>query len=284
MGRESPIRAFAQKAGWVTAWQGRMEEPELLPLAELFRKNGYLPIKRLFDPALIDALHAEFERQFGELGTLEGRSGSFKNVGNRRLMLPVKLEGPFLDPALYANPHLAALLGALLGPDYLIDNFTCVIALPGAGAQRLHADHPDLFPERADLRERLDPYSITLAIPLVDLDPATGTTLVFPGSHRGPPDDSPALPYLARGGCFLMDYRLKHHGTENGSPAARPIVYIVYARSWFTDAANFRRWPRINVDLAGLASIPEAQRPLFRRLAAKGAFDRTEAELLGPPD
>ena len=254
----------------------------MLPLAELFRKNGYLAIKRLFDPALIDALRGEFERQFGALAALEGRSATFKNVGERRLMLPVKLEGRFLDPALYANPHLTALLGALLGRDHLIDNFTCVTALPGAGAQRLHADHPDLFPESAELRERLGPYSITVAIPLVDLTPETGTTRVFPGSHRGPAGDNPALPYVARGGCFLMDYRLRHHGTENGSPGQRPIVYIVYARPWFTDANNFRRWPRINIDGADLASIPDAHRPLFRRLAAKGAFDRTEAELLGP--
>jgi ectoine hydroxylase-related dioxygenase (phytanoyl-CoA dioxygenase family) len=253
----------------------------LLPLAEIFRDKGYLPIKRIFDPALIADLHAEYERQFGELSALEGRSSVFKNVGERRLMLPVKLIGPFLDPALYANRHLTALLGALLGGDFLIDNFTCVSALAGAGDQRLHADHPDLFPENAGLRERLGPYSITVAVPLVDLTPQTGTTCVFPGSHVAPRGE-PALPYVARGGCFLMDYRLRHHGTANASPGQRPIVYIVYSRPWFTDAANFKRWPRINIAADDLASIPEAHRPLFRRLAVKGAVDRTEAELLGP--
>jgi hypothetical protein len=60
---------------------------------------------------------------------------------------------------------------------------------------------------------------------------------------------------------------------------ARPLIYIGYVRPWFTDTINFRKQARINIDPADLPKIPEAYRPLFRRIAAKGGIDRSEVEL-----
>ena len=38
---------------------------------------------------------------------------------------------------------------------------------------------------------------------------------------------------------LMVDYRLAHCGTKNPSQVPRPILYLVYARKWFTDAENF---------------------------------------------
>ena len=76
-----------------------------------------------------------------------------------------------------------------------------------------------------------------------------------------------------------MDYRIWHQGTENRSDGERPLIYIIYARPWFIDIINYGDRPRIDIDAADLATVPEAHRPLFRRLGARGSFDRAQSEL-----
>ena len=249
-----------------------------MSFADQFAAEGWLKIGKLFDPAFIDELNREFESQYEALTTHHGGHRGYINVGDERMMLSVRLTGPFLDPRLYANPLLIHILQQLLGSDFLIDNFTCVIALAGAGEQHLHRDHPLLFSNAPGLA----PYAITVVIPLVDLTPETGTTRLFPGTNHDKAAVDEVLPYLSRGECFLMDYRIEHQGMPNASGKRRPILYIVYTRPWFIDIVNMRRQPRINIDHADIASIPVEHRPLFRRLAAKGAVDLSEKELFPP--
>jgi hypothetical protein len=239
--------------------------------AATFARDGYLVIDRLFDPALIDAVREEYERQFGDLS--EDRLPSHLNVGDRRVQLPIALQGPLLDPMLGAHPLLMRMLESLLGRDFLIDNATVVVALPGAQDQSLHRDHHELFPGAAESGEGLGAYAITVSIPLVDLTAETGSTKLFTGSHRtkagsGKPQtlSDAEMPYMAKGGCYLMDYRLWHHGTANRSPDPRPILYLVYSRPWFTDMLNFADMPRLQVANDELMNVPAGQRRLFRRL------------------
>lgn len=242
--------------------------------AENFTRNGYLVIDRLFEPPLIDAVREEYERQFGDLS--EDSLPPHLSVGDRRVQLPIRLQGPLLDPMLSGHPLLMRMLESLLGRDFLIDNVTCVVALPGAQGQSLHRDHHELFPGAAESGENLDAYAITVSIPLVDLTPETGSTKIFAGSHRakagsdGEPEalGEGEIPYVAMGGCYLMDYRLWHHGTANRSPDPRPILYLVYSRPWFTDMLNFAEVPRLQVGRDDLLAMPAAQRRLFRRVAA----------------
>lgn len=246
---------------------------------ERYSNEGWLQIDGLFDPAFVDELRQEFDRQYDALTAPKGNHRGYIRVGDERMMLSVGLRGAFLRSELYAHPLLLRILSQFLGDDHLIDSMTCVVALPGAGEQRLHRDHGELFEDGGELSAQLPPYAVTVVIPLVDLTPETGTTRVYPGTHRGGEPDNAHLPYVSRGGCFLMDYRLKHQGTPNRSSDRRPVIYTVYSRPWFTDMKNFRRQPRINVDPADLHSIPKEHWALFRRLAAKGAIDLSEKEL-----
>lgn len=257
-----------------------------MSFVEQFRETGCLTLTRLFDPELIEAIGEQVMGQFsGPLDQLPPHL----NVGHRRAQLPVTLEGRLLDQTLYAHPLLLRMLSALIGGDMVIDNITCVVAFPGAEDQDFHRDHPDLFPEWPTTSASIPPFSITVAIPLVDLTPETGTTKLYPGSallsqdeaQRTLPTAPAELPYIERGGCFLMDYRLWHQGTANRSANPRPVLYLVYARPWFTDIANFRKHARIMLARDDVARIAEEHRTLFRRLAAKGGFDQTERELLG---
>ncbi len=183
---------------------------------------------------------------------------------------------------------MLAMLAPLLGKDMLIDSLTCVTALPGARDQGLHRDHGSLFEDGIAANQSLPPYAITVAVPLVDLTKETGTTRLYPGSHRlprgvdgeAPPLGEGELPLVARGGCYLMDYRLWHQGTENRTRRPRPVLYLIYARHWFIDLENFGLQPRLNIDRAVLAGIAPEHRPLFRRLAGQGGFDLSLQALL----
>lgn len=251
--------------------------------------DGCLVFEKLFDPALIDRAHDEYERQYRAFD--EDELPLHMNVGDRRLHLPIALTRALLDPLLYANPLLMMALGSIFGEPYLIDNATVVTALPGAQPQRFHRDHPGLFDEQAGLAVTLPPYAVTLAIPLIDLDETTGTTELYPGSMAlrldeagGFPEFCKAtLPYVKRGGCFLMDYRLWHRGLANGSQRPRPILYLIYTREWFTDVRNFKKHARLLVSRDDVETIPIEHRPLFRRLAGKGLLDATIKELNAEP-
>ena len=256
-----------------------------MSFVEQFERDNFLVIDRLFDPALIDAAAAEVHGQFTDLDA-EALPPHLR-VGPRRIQLPVQLKGALLEPALYANPLLLRMLEPLLGRKFLIDSFTCVVAFPGAPEQRLHRDHDDLFMDRQELRERLAPYAITVTIPLIDFTEDTGATRLFAGSQAlgGPAVDEQLaeaegkLSYVKRGGCYLMDYRLIHRGTANRSDRMRPMLSLIYARPWFTDAENFNAHPRITIARDDVARIPAEHRPLFRRLAAQGAIDCTQQQL-----
>jgi hypothetical protein len=257
--------------------------------AEPFARDGCLVIDRLFDQALIEAAHAEYQRQFPDLLS---QPPPHLRVGHRRLQLPMEIRGPVADGMLSGHPLLIALLVKLLGPDLAIDSLACVVALPGARAQHLHRDHPQLFAQAETVDQVLPPFAITVAIPLIDLTPETGTTLLHPGSQRMPPRSeggAPDLPaplpaFVNRGGCYLMDYGLWHQGMANSSDAPRPIIYIVYARSWFTDGStNYQQHERLKVSAETLMAMPLQHRRLFRRAASKGVHDLTQAELLGEP-
>lgn len=256
-----------------------------MPIDQTFRDDGCLTFARMFDPALIDAVRAEYDAQYGDLQSAV--LPPHLKVGKGRLQLPIRLSGALFDPALWANPLLSALLSAWLGSDFLIDNISCVTALAGAADQRLHRDHFHPFPEIPELHAMVPSFAITLAIPLVDLSPDTGATELFPGSHRGDTrtDDEIAagpsvVPYVARGGCYVMDYRLLNRGTANRTGSARPVLYIIYSRPWFTDCVNLSGIPHIAIDRSDSASLPVANRPLFQRLAAKSAVDLTVKEFL----
>jgi hypothetical protein len=250
---------------------------------DAFSQTGCLVFERFFPPALITAIHDEYLRQYSDHEVAQ--AAPHLKVDTNRLHLPIAMRGPLLDPLLYAHPLLLRLLQPLLESRFVIDSVNIVTSFPGSPRQRIHRDHPGLFPEKfGGMGEPT--YLVVVAIPLVDLTPETGTTQLFPGSMGiemapyGPTQFGSAVaPYLNRGGCLMYDYRVYHQGLENVSDQPRPVLFISFARHWFTDIINFRKHARIVMDRASLARVPLEHRPLFARLAAKSGLDLTDTEL-----
>lgn len=227
--------------------------------AEMFIEHGCLALEAAFAPTLLARCLAH--HQTG----LACEQGAWPEVGEGRTMLPLRVDGPFNEPELYAHPLLMHLLERLLGPDFLIGSMTMVVAQAGAAAQHLHADHPPLFGGSSQA-VGLPPHAVTLLIPLVDIDEVVGATELRKGSHQR--DDGEDMPGVSRalplGGCLLFDYRLLHRGLANRSDRERPVLSIVYQRDWFRDAVNFRDVPALRMRVGELMRVPASLSGLFR--------------------
>lgn len=224
--------------------------------------DGYTVLTQALSPTFVRAMLRAFVQRYGDIceKTLEERC---LRVGPGRFMQSLDFEPPFSDPQLYANPQVFGELEKALGPGFLINNISCVVAYPGAGVQHIHRDHPHLFREETD-GLKLPTYAVTAAFPLVDLSERTGATRLWPRSERHgkvPRDDSGSVcPLLKQGDVLLFDYRLWHQGTPNRGQVPRPIVYVGYSRPWFRDSVNFYKQSPL---AAGFEKVPEHLRPLF---------------------
>lgn len=225
----------------------------------MLAEHGCLVLESLCPPATLDACRVH------QLARAEREPATAARVGNRRIMQPAPLSGPFNAPELYAPPLIVRIMAALLGADFVIGSMSIVTSLPGADAQHLHADHPPLYPELASSGS-LPAHAYTALIPLIDIDEEVGGTELFKGSHRngGGALGAGASPALRLGDCLLFDYRLAHRGLANRSLRARPVLSLVYQRSWFRDAVNFGGFAPLQVPFDQLVRIPEALAGLFR--------------------
>lgn len=256
--------------------QSDLSNPVLIKTAkDLFAENGVLIIKNLFSKDLIAQLNQAFFQEYQGYFVDKEYEDALE-VGVKRKMVTVKLQAPFNNPDLYGNPLLMYLMRALLGRDFILGSFGAVIALPGAEQQHIHQDHPALFEDEA-LDLQLPSFAVTLVVPLIDLTPATGSTQVWKGSHRLSPleefaKDTSSIPFVPTGSCYLMDYQLWHGGTPNISNQIRPILYIVYYRSWFQETVNYEQQARVSISEREYEKIPETYKFLFVR--AKEFFNQ----------
>jgi Ser/Thr protein kinase RdoA (MazF antagonist) len=249
--------------------QQELINPTLIKTAgELFSAHGVLVVKNLFAPEFIANLHQAFVQHYHPYFH-DREYAQVLDVGNKRKMLTVDFQAPFNAPELYGNPLMLSLMEKVLGGGFVLGSFGAVIALPGAQTQHFHRDHPALFElEMPDLP--LPSFAITLVVPLVDLTSATGSTRVWKGTHRNSGSDldleNSFVPFLSTGSCYLMDYQLLHGGTANLSNTVRPILYLIYYRSWFQEVVNYEKQLKLAITHSQYQAIPEQYKFLFQRV------------------
>jgi len=229
-------------------------------------------LKDLLSPDRVATINKAYATQFGEL-THQSAAAYIKEVGDRRLMVALEVAGAFAAPDIFANPVVLSIVDQLLGGDFILGSYVAVTSMAGAKAQRLHTDQQGLFDDLA-LDSAVPAYSVTLVIPLIDLNPTTGSTQFFPGSHRNRENGNPTggdeiAPDTDPGDAILFDSRITHGGMANRSKAQRPILYCTYHRAWYRDVSNFREMPPMNVDRAALDGMAEEHRKLMAWAAAE---------------
>lgn len=241
--------------------------PDMLhdEIARRFADAGVMIFEDVLSPALVAEMHAAYSTAYDSYHQDRDFDDALA-VGDKRTMISIAVDGCFNDPAVYANPTAFPVIRKLLGGDVILGSFVSVTSLPGSLDQEAHLDMPLLF-EAEHMSPELPSYSLTLVIPLVDMNATNGTTAFFPGSHKviadNVPDMLPVAPEVPVGSALLFDARVWHGGTPNRSAAPRPVLYNTYQRSWFRDTVNFLFQPPLVMAPEEWAKIPEEHRVLF---------------------
>jgi hypothetical protein len=243
---------------------------------DALRQHGCTILRGVFDPAAIDVLRSEFDRQWGGPGAAEMAERAKRpppnpvlQVGEHRHEILVKMKGAFGDPRIFANPLLVRFLLGVLDDTIKLSGMTVVVSYPGAALQHIHRDFYPLFAEPS-VSASLPHYAINVAVPLIDVDATIGPTAICLGSHRWDPARAARIEEMSavdfqRGDCILIDYRTLHAGLPNKSSITRPILYMVYARSWFFDEANHRVRPSIDMNVEDFEALPAGLKSLLQR-------------------
>ncbi|MEZ5956751.1 MAG: phytanoyl-CoA dioxygenase family protein [Hyphomonadaceae bacterium] len=241
------------------------------------KTHGAVILRGAFPVPVVDEIRAEFDRQWGGLsaGEMAARAqGPAPNpvlrVGENRFEILVRMQGALGDPRLFANHLLCSFLVGVLDQRMKLSGMTAVLSYPGAQRQHIHSDSYRLFDE-SGLSGSLPHYAINVALPLVDVDQTIGPTAIWLGSHlwndsgRNPSMSEGTSVDFLRGDCILIDYRTLHAGLPNTSTIARPILYMVYARTWFFDEDNHRSRPSLDMPIDHFMRLPPSVRELVTR-------------------
>lgn len=177
----------------------------------------------------------------------------------------------------------------LLGPKFLISNFSANITTPGNAPMLLHADQGYVYPPWG-----ARPLACNVAWLLDDLTAANGGTRVVPGSHRrdhgpaaGETCDTVAVEAPA-GSIMVMDGRLWHQtGANRTAGATRAALFGYYVLRWLRPQINWNAalWPETvaRLDSAFLHLLgyytgnTETQIPHGRRAAVPQPPDLAES-------
>ena len=254
---------------------GTCHPAKLALAAKLYQLYGTLVIHNVYSTELIERCCDEFLHRYRRYFTNRKHQSALQ-IGDRRFQISVALAGAFNDPEFYANPFILPLMKRLLGNKLIIGSTVCATSLPGSRDQHGHKDHRALFTDTAnDEPMALPPVAVTTMIPLVSINEENGTTLVKKGSHRLSRRASNRLDYqvpiVPAGSCYLMDLALTHKGQGNRTDQVRPIINMVYHRSWFVDNKNFRNQPPLQIDSVEYRRIPAENRYLFDWAIQPGA-------------
>jgi ectoine hydroxylase-related dioxygenase (phytanoyl-CoA dioxygenase family) len=261
-------------------------------------EQGYCVVPDVLTKAEVAALKARLVQQAaGE----RARGVAFHDGGpglpNQRVWMLLNKGRVFRD--LMLHPIIDALMGHLLGPDFLVSSFTANIAHPGGDPMVLHTDqgYVGFWTPK--------PVVANIAWMLDDFTDANGGTRLVPGSHLNrdatprsssyAPDQPANMPTLAdtigaegkAGSILCFDGRIWHGTGANRTARPRHAVLSYHCRPFIRQQENFvlgldpairaaERPALLNklgfATWAGLGRVesPRPPRPLFEAVGAVG--------------
>jgi fumagillin biosynthesis dioxygenase len=256
---------------------------DLMDMNAQFKENGFcifpetLPASDLMRARVALDRGAEAARAMG-IAYLKGLD---PNAANIRVSNLPAIDPVFID-LLMRSDALAA-VEAMLGPHFLISNFSANIALPGSKSMRLHSDQSLVIPP---------PWSQAVAMNIIwcldDVHADNGATLYLPGSHNfQSPDEVPAdalskmRPFEAPAGSFIaMDGRLWHTSGSNVTAGEqRRMLFAYYSADYIRQEINWALALPSEVQ----ASMDKRTRALFALSALGHTRIAVELTALTPP-
>lgn len=208
------------------------------------REHGWCVVPDVLSAAETEVVRERLWRAGDES---ERRGVPIRNIGldpnehNVRIFYLLELDSIFRD--LIQHPAAIDLVTALLGPDFIISNFTANIALPGSQSMRVHSDQSIVVAE-----PWYHPWALNIIWCLNDVDEENGATRYLPGSHRirwrsELPVDPAArmVPFQASAGSIVaMEGRLWHtSGANLSKDRERALLFGYYSSSFIRPQVNW---------------------------------------------
>jgi ectoine hydroxylase-related dioxygenase (phytanoyl-CoA dioxygenase family) len=178
----------------------------------------------------------------------------------RNMRIPDLLAYDHVFADLVMDTQVIPYVAALLGPRWMISNFSGNIALPGSGSMNAHCDQSTIMPEPWPVQHCLNAIWC-----LDDVDEGNGATRYLPGSHLytrfadvpGDPKQGMRPFEASAGSVIIMHGRMWHTSGENTSTdRERCMLFAFYASDFLRLQANF--WQVVPDDLLSGFS-PELQ-------------------------
>ncbi|HVM99410.1 MAG TPA: phytanoyl-CoA dioxygenase family protein [Caulobacteraceae bacterium] len=163
------------------------------------------------------------------------------NASNVRVFYLLERDEIFRE--LIQHPVALEMVRQVIGPQFLISNFTANIARPGSESMALHSDQSLVVPE-----PWLQPWAVNIIWCLTDVRRDNGATLYIPGSHRWrtraevPPDaDKRLTPFEAKAGSIVvMDGRMWHtSGANVTNDEDRALLFGYYTVPFLRPQVNW---------------------------------------------
>lgn len=233
--------------------------------ADLLTDRGAVLIEDLLHPDVVAKLRDALKTRVRDWHASE--LGKPNSVGDKRFTIPIRLQEPFDNPAVYANPVLLDMLTRVMGEKPVLHAFGSVTTYEGARMQHVHREHPLLFHTDAG-NANVPCYATTILIPLIDLDEEAGGTQFWEATHRTARSEKwsgdPHIAYTRAGSALVLDYRTYHGGMPCNAAHGRPMLYFTYAMPWFHDTLAFESHAAMGISDQEHRNIPEHHRDLFR--------------------
>ena len=208
-------------------------------------RDGYTPLPGVLSAAQLSAIRA----QLAELLAAEGDQAGVEvhqEAGTDRLADLIN-KGAMFDPC-FTDPRVLACVAHVLG-DFKLSSLNFRAALPGHGAQALHADFGGRVPPEG--------YQVCNSVWLLDDFTAdNGATRVVPGSHRNGTSAREALADQAAdqpdqvlltapaGTVVVFNSHLWHGGTQNRSDRPRRALHSYFGRRSRGQQLDQRKYAR----------------------------------------
>ena len=236
-----------------------MIDADLPRHVEAFRGDGFVHLAGVLDPAEVEAFAVEIDRAVEVRTVNDLRSLAERSPYEQSFVQCQYLWEQF--PAvrgLTFHPTVGRIAAALLGAERVrLFHDQALYKAPGGRETDAHQDHP-YWPI-------VEPATLTVWIPLCDIDEAMGCMGYVPGSHRGALEftniftapgsgvelmarqaAAPIFVPCKRGDVIFHDGRTVHLAHRNRSDAPRKAYTAIYFKDGCTRAAAARHHPSLD--------------------------------------
>ena len=200
---------------------------------------GFLYLDNLYNTSFVDSIYTSYSTFINNTNASQPFQYPCQGKGRIEHMMPFQQPWNTSHASPYASPLLQAIIKSILGEPYKLELMTIINSKSKSLDQRWHQGWRYLFQQT----ERLPPTALVVTLPLKDVTMAMGGTQFCPRKklrfYHGYRCEEPIQARTTKGTVVLFDYKTLHRGPGNDSEEDRPMVSMVFSKSWFVNVEAF---------------------------------------------